>query len=178
MPSSLPEYVEVGRVRRPHGVHGRLVVQPLSDVEDRFAPGRRLVVVSSDGRRRPVEVADAAPHGRDLLVRLVGFDDRDAAEELRGASLEVSRAETPAAPDGSFYYFELIGCECADRVAGQLGVVDDVLEDGGGLLLEITDGSRTLLVPFVSSYLRSVDVAARRIELDLPEGLIESCAST
>lgn len=165
-------------MRRPHGVRGRLVVQPLSDVEGRFAPGHELDLVTADGRRRPVEIAQAAPHGADLLVSLVGLDDRDAAESLRGATFEVSRAETPAAPDGAFYYFELIGCRCADREAGELGVVEDVVEDGGGLLLAVGDGARTILVPFVGSFLRSVDVEARRIDLELPEGLIDSCAST
>ncbi len=176
--SPLPEYVEVGRVRRPHGVHGGLVVEPLSNVPGRFAPGTELVLVSADGRRQPVEVARSAPHGRRLLVSLVGYEDRDAVEPLRGAVLEVSRAATPSAPEGAFYYFELVGCECADLDRGGLGTVSDVIEDGGGLLLEVSDGARTLLVPFVRSFIRSVDIAGRRIELELPEGLIDSCAST
>lgn len=165
-------------MRRPHGVRGGLLVQPLSDVEGRFAPGNRLQLVTTDGRRQLVEVARSAPHGGDLLLSLVGFDSRDDVEPLRGATLEVDRADTPSAPEGSFYYFELIGCECSDLNEGVLGVVDRVIEDGGGLLLEVSDGPRTILVPFVQSFIREIDVADRRIEFELPEGLIDSCAST
>ncbi len=163
---------------RPHGVHGGLVVEPLSDVPGRFAPGTELLLVSADGRRQAVEVARSAPHGRRLLMSLVGFDSRDAVEPLRNRTLEVSRDSTPSAPEGAFYYFELVGCECADLHAGGLGSVRGVIEDGGGLLLEVSDGARTLLVPFVRSFIRSVDVAGRRIELELPDGLIETCVST
>ena len=165
-------------MRRPHGVRGTLLVQPLSDVEDRFAPGNELLLVSAEGRRQRVEVAHSALHGGDLLLSLVGFDSRDAVESLRGATLEVSRTATPAAPEGAFYYFELIGCECSDLNEGLLGVVEGVIEDGGGLLLKVSDGPRIVLVPFVQSFIRSIDVPARRIELELPEGLIDSCAST
>lgn len=165
-------------MRRPHGVRGRLLVQPLTDVEGRFGPGRKLELVSADGRRQVVEVAHSAVHGQDLLLSLVGFDSRDAVEALRGSTFEVRRTDTPSAPEGSFYYFELVGCECSDAEAGVLGVVENVIEDGGGLLLEVSTEARTILVPFVRSFIRSIDVAGRRIELELPEGLIDSCAST
>ena len=84
----------------------------------------------------------------------------------------------PDAPDGEYYYFELIGCTCEDRHEGELGRVDAIVEDGGGLLLQVVADDRTLLVPFVREYLVSVDVEAQRIELELPEGLVDLCAST
>ena len=165
-------------MRRPHGVRGAILVEALSDVPERFAPGSTLDLVTADGERRRVEVASAAPHGDSLRLTLAGLTDRDQAELLRGATLEVSRALTPAAPEGEFYYFELAGCLCVDALAGPLGTVSRVIEDGGGLLLEVVDGARTLPIPFVRAFIRSVDVAGRRIELELPEGLIEACAST
>ncbi len=165
-------------MRRPHGVRGALLVAPSTDVEERFAAGSELDLVSPDGERRRVEIARCAPHGENLRLSLVGFESREAVEPLRGATFEVSRARTPAAPEGEYYYFELIGCECSDHGAGPLGRVEEVVEDGGGLLLRVSDGSRTVLVPFVRTFLRSIDVAARKIELELPEGLIDTCAST
>ena len=70
-----------------------------------------------------------------------------------------------------------MNCRCHDRRHGELGKVVDVIEDGGGLLLEVADGERRLLVPFVRRYLVAVDRVERTIELDLPAGLIETCAS-
>ncbi len=171
-----PEYLLVGRVRRAHGVRGEVAVEALTEVAARFAPGAELVLCQS-GVRRPVEVADARPHRNLMLVRFDGVTDRDAAELLRGATLEVEVSHAPETEPGSFYHHELIGCRCVDRVGGELGEVVEVIEDGGGVLLEVTDGQRTLLVPFVSSYI--VEIEPRRsIELDLPEGLIEACGSS
>ena len=118
------------------------------------------------------------PRKEGLIVRFEGIDDRDQAEELRGISLEVDRSEVPPAPPGSFYYYELVDCECVDRRAGSLGRVIDVIEDGGGVLLEVQSDRGTLLIPFVLAYLESTDVERGLLELDLPEGLIETCTST
>ena len=170
------EFVLVGRIGRPHGVRGEVVVDPESDVPERFSPGAELELVAGT-HRRTVQIETVRGHKARLLVRFAGIDDRDAAEALRGAGLEVSKDRTPPASADVYYYFELMDCSCRDRHQGDLGRVVDVIEDGGGLLLEIADGERRLLVPFVRSFLVAVDRDARAIELDLPVGLIETCAS-
>lgn len=174
--SDLPETVAVGRVLRSHGVQGEVVVALLSDVPDRIAPGRRLLLTRDGAPARTVTVEAERPHKSGLRVRFEGIDDRDRADELRGAWLEVPRSEVPAPPPGTYYHFQLVGCRCFDN--GQdLGEVVELLEDGGGLLLIVSDGARRLPVPFVERFLKGVDVAAGRIDLELPPGLIEACAS-
>ncbi len=176
-PPPLPDRVLVARIRRPHGVQGELLLEVLSEVPGRLAPGSELWLVPADGAARRVRVAGERAHPRGALVRLEGIEDRDAAASLRGAVLEVERLSVQPPPAGSFYYFELAGCRCHDRRHGDLGRVSDVLEDGGGLLLELSAGDRRLLVPFVEEYVTAVDVAGRRIELELPAGLVETCGS-
>ena len=175
MDRGLPDLVVVGRVIRPHGLTGEVVVEVASDVAERFDPGSALRL---GPRGRRVEVATARPFGDRLLVRFEGFADRTAVEGLRGLELTVDRDEVPAAPAGSFYHFELLDCTCHDAREGELGTVIGLHEDGGGTLLEVGDGERKLLVPFVQSFVVRVDIAARRIELDLPPGLVDVCAST
>lgn len=169
--------VLVGRIRRPHGVRGEVLVQLWSDNAERFLPGAELILTLDKGAREKVRVATSRAHTHGVIVRFEEIADRDAAEECKGGELAVARSSVSPAPDGSFYYFELVGCECRDRHAGALGRVADLVEDGGGLLLAIDNGERTLLVPFVESYLASVDIDERKIALDLPLGLIETCAS-
>lgn len=170
-------------VRRSHGVRGEAVVEPFSDAPDRFAVGRELLVTpavdatAQPGLPRHLTIASVRPHKEILLVRFAGIDDRDAADSLRGAVLEIERSEVPEPPEGTFYYFELVGCRVRDVVDGDLGEVTDVIEDGGGVLLAIDDGTRRLLVPFVGTMVRSIDTDAGLIELELPEGLVEACAS-
>ncbi|MDX1382680.1 MAG: ribosome maturation factor RimM [Thermoanaerobaculia bacterium] len=176
MGGELPDTVRVGKIVKPHGLRGDLVVEASTDVAERFAPGSMLTLAGP--RERRLEVARCRVHKGLLLVAFAGLESRDDVEGLRGLELVVARQDVPAAPPGSYYYFELVGCACRDESAGDLGRVVDVVEDGGGLILEIERGSRKLLVPFVNAYLVEVDVAGRRIALDLPPGLIETCEST
>ena len=108
--------------------------------------------------------------------------DRDGAEELRGAVLEVPEDQVPAAEDGTYYYFQLVGCRVVDRRLGELGEVTSVVEDGGGVLLEVAtapgSGGGSVLVPFANALLPEIDVGEGLIVSDLPEGLLEACGST
>jgi 16S rRNA processing protein RimM len=175
--ASLPDRIDVARIRRPHGVRGEVLVESLSDVPGRFDAGSRLYLVGAGGEARVVEVASSRPHAGGLLLSFRGLDDRDAVAPYRGGKLEVERRDTPEAPAGSFYYFELVGCRCVDSKEGELGEVEDVVEDGGGLLLRVRGEERELLIPFVERYLVRVDVAGRLIALALPAGLADVCAS-
>jgi 16S rRNA processing protein RimM len=174
--ADLPERVAVGRVLRPHGVRGEVVVEVLSDVPGRLAPGRSLKASWAGRPARNLTVESYRVHKTGALVRFAGAEDRDQAEELRDALLEVDRSEVPDAPEGTYYWYQLLGCRCS--VDGEdLGEVTDLVEDGGGLLLVVSKEGRQVPIPFVQSFLKEVDVERGRIELDLPEGLLEACAS-
>lgn len=167
------DVVLVGHVRKPHGVRGEVLIEVLSDDPDRFLAGAELIVRSPTLERRSLSIASVRPHRGGLLILFDGLDDRDEVDALRGADLLVEAKAVREAPAGSYYYFDLIGRPCSDRASGDLGVIVAVREDGGGLLLEIRNESRTALVPFVREYLVSIDRETGPIEFDLPEaGLI------
>ncbi len=182
--TDLPERVTVGRVLKPHGLRGEVVVEPLSDVPGRLARGSRLLaVVDLDARAvsglspRELVVTAGRAHGAGRLVRFAGHETRDDAEALRGLWLQVERSAVPPAPAGTYYHYELVGCRVRDAAAGELGTVTDLVDDGGGLLLLVSDGERQVPVPFVERFLRQVDVGNGRIEVALPPGFLEACAS-
>lgn len=171
---SAGELILVGRIRRPHGVRGAVVVESLSDNPHRFQVGSRL----DGGPAGPLTVERAQEHKGALLVWFEEVGDRDGAEALRGVDLAVPEREVPEPEEGTWYQYQLVGCRCRDAAAGNLGTVRDVVEDGGGLLLLLEDDDgRRLPVPFVAAFLRRVDVEAGEIDLALPPGLIEACAS-
>jgi 16S rRNA processing protein RimM len=171
------ENIVVGLIHKPHGLAGEVAVESLSGVAGRFVAGAELELAVPGVPRRRVTVRSARSHGGGLLLTFEGVDSRDRAEELRGGRLEVAPGDVPPAPEGQFYQFELVGCRCFDARGAELGVVEDLLEDGGGSILSVRDGDGRLLIPFVRAYLRRVDVAERRIELELPDGLVETCKS-
>jgi len=174
------ETVTVGHVRRPHGVRGEVVVESMTDLAERFAPGAQLSGVSPDGKQEiDLTVDQARAHRGALLVSFDGYRGRDEAEALRDFELVIDRSNVPPAPEGAHYFFELVGCQCRDQQLGALGEVVDIVEDGGGVLLSIQmiEAWRNgqVLVPFVDAYLVSVDTAEKQITLNLPEGLVEIC---
>ncbi|HEX9942887.1 MAG TPA: ribosome maturation factor RimM [Thermoanaerobaculia bacterium] len=172
----LPETVAVGRVLRPHGVRGEVVVEVLSDVPGRFKKGSRITGVREGAPPISLTVAASRAHKSGAVVRFEGYEDRDQAGELRGLDLEVPRSEVPKAPRGTYYQFELLGCLCRNG-GEELGRVVEVVEDGGGVMLIVEGEGQRVPVPFVKEFLRKVDVAAGRIDLALPPGLLETCAS-
>ncbi len=190
-PAGYPPTVLVGTILRPHGVKGEVTVALWSDNDRRFTPGADLAATPASpsaaarGRTGPgtmeraLRVERSTPHKGGLRVAFVGIADREAAETLRGLDLWVPISEVPAAPAGSYYYFELIGCRCWDERDGEtveIGTVVDLHQDGGGTLLEVEQGGRRAVIPFVEAFLLKVDRAARRIDFRLPEGLLATCA--
>ncbi|MCP3956333.1 MAG: 16S rRNA processing protein RimM [bacterium] len=164
-------------VLRPHGLRGEVRIEIHSDLPERFAPGSELRLTMRGGVTRTVRVASFREVRGGGLIRFSGWRTRESAVELRGARLEVLRSDVPAAPEGLYYHFDLVGCRCFDAELGELGEVEAVVEDGGGVLLEVRGPDRVLPVPFVEAFLDEVDINGREIRLRLPEGLIETCAS-
>ncbi len=176
-PEASEELILVGEILRPHGLRGEVKIVVHSDVADRFATGRELWAVGRDGSRRRLEVRSFREVRGGGLITFRSITDRDGAEALRGSLLKVEVAEVPEPPEGFYYYYQLEGCRCRDAEHGELGEVTSVIEDGGGVLLQVEAKGRSLLVPFVDAYLDSVDIEGRRIELSLPPGLLEICGS-
>ena len=180
--SKAAETVVVGFVLRAHGLRGEVLVLPDSENPARFESGSELFV-RGGSRRRRLEVASSRPHRGRALVQFVNVTDRDGAEALRGAVLEAPEESVPAAEEGTFYYFQLVGCRVVDRALGDLGEVTEVVEDGGGVLLSVArpadgGGIRSVLIPFANQLLPEINVEERLIRSDLPEGLLETCEST
>lgn len=176
-PRALPATILVGRVLRPHGLRGEVIVEVMSDVSGRFAPGSELDLRRADGRVTTLRIESSRPHGQGARVLFAGCQSREDAEALRGGELEVALASVPEAPEGAFWQHELLGARCHDRRSGDLGRIEELVDQGGGLLLRVVGERGELMVPFAAPFVGELDRSARRLEVDLPEGLIEACAS-
>jgi 16S rRNA processing protein RimM len=166
----------VGRIGRPHGIRGDVVVDVRTDdPELRFAAGTVLATEpAADG---PLTVAGFRWHSGRLLVHFAGFDDRDQADELRGVTLVVDSAdlEDTGDPD-EFRDDQLIGLAVLTRAGEHVGTVADVLHSGQDLLVISGGGPRQgaeILVPFVTPLVPEVDVPAGRLVIDPPPGLLD-----
>jgi len=114
-------------------------------------------------------------HGR-FVMKFAGIDTIEDAEKIIGAELKIPEAELPEAETGSFYTFHLRGCRVYAVQSGMneyLGDVTDVVDGGGTQLLQIGSGKEETLIPFAESIVKKIDLEARRIDVELPEGLRE-----
>jgi 16S rRNA processing protein RimM len=166
--------VLVGRVARPHGIRGQVVVNPETDfVEERFRPGATVWIRRGAGRPEPVRIASAQLGGRRPVIGLAGMETVEAAEAVSGCELRVPEDDlVPLAP-GSYYHHQLVGCEVRtedDRVVGQVTRVDG----GASGSLLVVDGHRgEVLIPMTAGICVLIDVDAKRITVAPPEGLLE-----
>src|SRR5205807_7171090 len=158
---SSTEVVRIGIVGRPHGKEGAFVVVEPTERLELLEPGRKVTV---GGRELAVAWRKGTPERP--LLKLDGAGGRDAAEELRGEPITVPRGELPPLAQGEFLVDDLTGCEAFDG-RRRIGRVRDVLLLPSADLLEIErDEGEPLLVPLVSDAVRSVDVAAGRVDID------------
>lgn len=167
--------VAVGRVVKVHGIRGELAVESHTDVpEQRFVVGAVLTARVSGGEPRRVTIVAARPHGSRFLLRFSELADRDAAETLRGALLLADTDDLTAIEDpDEFYDFQLEGLRAELLDGTSVGTVSDVVHAPAGELLAIERDQGTTLVPFVRQIVVEVNVDARRVVLDPPEGLLD-----
>lgn len=190
----------VGRITRPHGVRGEVSVEVHTDEpERRFAVGS--VLATDPAEAGPLTVASARWHTGRLLVGFTGITDRDQAEDLRGIWLTLDSAQAGSSDDpDEFHDHELIGLAVVTVSGEPVGRVTDVRHFGQDLLViepagratrePATTGPATtrpagparpgqpaqrdgLLIPFVAAIVPEVDVAAGRLVIDPPPGLLE-----
>jgi 16S rRNA processing protein RimM len=166
--------VAVGKLYRARGIRGELLAEIYS-----LRPGRadelKNVTLDRDGRRREAAVERVWVHDGRTVFKFAGIDSIDQAEEWAGADILVPEAERVRAEDGEFFHADLIGCVVVGRDSSEpIGVVAAVEEFGGPPLLKVQapDG-REILIPFALSICREIDVAAKTIRVELPEGLLE-----
>jgi 16S rRNA processing protein RimM len=175
-----PERVSLGRITKPHGLAGEVVVVGAPFSADEFAALRDLFGRDAKGGSRHLELSGVRPFLHSLLVRFAGVSDRDAAVELAGLVLEIDPARLPRPEPGQVYVFELLGLVVATDTGEELGRVHDVMQTGAAPILVVhgdppTEGGkpRERLLPMSPDALVAVDVPAGRITLRMLPGMAE-----
>ncbi len=157
----------MGRIAAPFGIKGWIKVQPYS--ED---PGTLMDFVSwrvGRGEQQAHYTVDIVQnHGKALVAKLAGIDDRDAADALRGQEISVAKRDLPPPEENEFYWSDLIGLTVVNREGIELGKVDSLMEGGANDLL-VVKGAREHLIPFVAAFVGKVDLAGGTIEVDWGE---------
>jgi 16S rRNA processing protein RimM len=157
--------VSVGRIVSAHGVHGDLKVESLTDFPERFRAGSRLWL---EGTPRTVE--RSRQQGKMLVVKLQDIDSRTQAEALRGKLLMVPQAQA-IEQESVYYLHDIIGLQVVEESGNALGEIVDVLATGSNDVYVVRGRLGEVLLPALDDVIKHVDLHARRILVDVPEGL-------
>jgi 16S rRNA processing protein RimM len=162
----------VGRVARAHGNRGQVIVNPETDfAERRFRPGQ-LLLVGPEPSAAPRRIREVRFQQGRPIVALEGVDSMNDAESLAGAELWVTAADVEPLPENTFYRHDLVGCEvrdARDALVGRVTAVEGPMERSH----LVVEGDRGEVMIPMSAGILAVDLGAKRIVVDPPEGLLE-----
>jgi 16S rRNA processing protein RimM len=185
-------WVWLARIRRAQGRKGEVFADILTDFPEKFAERRRLWLLpgsSTSGAGggaartaalagpREVELANHWLHKGGVVLHFAGVDSISDAEALAGLIVAIPRQERAALGEDEVYIADLIGCTLVDVAGGDpvmVGEIEEVDRSAGPVPLLVVQGSGgEVLVPFAKSFLRRLDLEGKRVEMALPEGLID-----
>jgi 16S rRNA processing protein RimM len=169
----MSDRIAVGVIRRAHGLRGEASVEPWTDSADRFLELESVTLVSPDEKStREVRIESVREHGERALVKFSGIESPEDVQALQNWTVEIPQDQARALEEDEYFLHDLVGLTLFDSEGTERGVVTEVLEGGGGLLLSVkrADG-KTFELPFVAELCTEINLAEKRMVVALPEGL-------
>jgi len=176
------EFVTIARVAKTQGRHGEVAATLLTDFPELFETRRKLFALGESGKgdqggaaqpnRRKLELDEHWFHKGMVVLKFAGVDSISDAETLVGSEIQIPRSERAALGNDEFYVSDLIGCTVSDS-SREIGRIKDVQFGSGEAPLLVIEGEKEYLVPFAAAYIEKIALEQNRLEMKLPEGMLE-----
>ena len=174
------EFVTIARVSKTQGRHGEVAATLLTDFPELFEKRKRLFALGGNAKqagtagtaRRKLDLDEHWFHKGMVVLKFAGVDSISDAEALVGSEIQVPRSERAALSNDEFYVSDLIGCMVTDS-GREIGRVKDVQFGSGEAPLLVIEGEKEYLVPFAAAYIEKIALEQKRLEMKLPEGMLE-----
>ncbi|MBT3390222.1 MAG: 16S rRNA processing protein RimM [Chloroflexi bacterium] len=166
-----PEFLVVGKLRKPHGLRGEMLMSVWTDFPERLLPGNILYVGEA---YQPLKIESVRWHRQDVLIAFDGLLDREQVGEFRNQIISVRAADSPELDEGEYYLHQLLGLQVIEDATGHLlGSVEKIIDTGANdvFLVRSPDGGEILL-PDIESVVLSIDLNVSQIRVHLLPGLI------
>ncbi len=164
-----PEFLAVGRVVRPHGIRGALLVEAFSELIHDLQADHQVFLGEE---HKVVNVREFRSHKRGYLLSVEGCEDRDTAELWRDHRIYLRFEKTDALPEGTYFHFQILGLTVETEDAECLGTITNILQTGANDVYVVQDeAGNELLLPAIESVIREVDLENSRIIVTLLPGL-------
>jgi 16S rRNA processing protein RimM len=164
-----PDFLVVGKVRRPHGVHGEVVAEIYTDFPERLSPKRSIYLGE---KHEKLVISSQRQHNEGLLLSFEGVTTPEQAGRYRNQILSIDAGEISDLPEGEYYFHELLDLDVIDEAGNLLGKLTEVLETGANDVYVVTDPSGSeLLIPAIPEVILDVDLDAKKMRVHLLPGL-------
>lgn len=165
------EYFEIGLISNTHGLKGEMKVRPYTESSKRYEELKK-VWVSMNNVNKEYEIESVRYQKDVVLLKLKGVDTIEDAEKLKNHVITIPRAEGRALSENEFFIADLIGCEVFEKE--YIGVISDVFTAGGSDVYVIKrEKKNDLLLPAIASVVKKIDVEQKRIDVEIPRGLLD-----
>jgi 16S rRNA processing protein RimM len=162
------DFLAVGRVLRPHGVRGELLLTSLTDFPEHLAE-QKVVYLGEPPQPHPL--AGVRLHRGQLIIRLADCHARDEADAFRDQIVQIETQLAAPLPPGLYYHHQLIGLAVYTEEGEHLGELTEVLETGANDVYVVQSPQGELLLPVIADVIRTVDLEAHRLTVHLLDGL-------
>lgn len=165
-----PVFLAVGKLRRPHGVRGEMLMEVLTDFPDRLQVG---VEVYAGPEHRPLRLRGVRPHREGLLVSFDEYFTPESAGELRNQLLYIGEANLPPLPAGEFYHHQVVGLRVVDQAGRLLGSVTGILETGANDVLVVrSETGPEMLIPYADPFIVEVSLEKGEMHVHTIPGML------
>lgn len=166
-----PFFVVAGKLRKPHGIRGEMVMTVFTDFPELLEPGREVYVGET---QRPLTVRSVRWHKDDILIAFEEYEDRDLVGVHRNQLLFITVEDLPELPEEEYFFHEVIGLDVITEAGHHLGVLREILATGANDVYVVErEGKRDLLLPATEEVILDVDLEQKKMIVHLLPGLVE-----
>jgi len=165
---SEPAFLIVGRLQKAHGIRGEIAMLVITDFPERLRKGK-IVWVGED--HKPLTINSIRWKQNLMLLSFSGIEIRELISQLTNKYVYVKAEDLPKLPSGQYYHHQLIGMKVFEE-GNYLGEINEIIVTGANdvLVISLLDG-KELLLPDIKDVVLEIDLAERRIQVSIPEGL-------
>lgn len=162
-----PLYLCIGRIRRPHGFGGELLMEILTDFPERIHKGQ---VVFIGPEKTPMEVLRFKGFPKSAYITFNGINDEQSSGDLRNKYVFIKNTDLPSLPEGHYYHHQILNCTVMDEDQKVLGILQEILITGSKDVYLVRDSEgKELLLPALDSVILNVDLQKNIIIVRPPE---------
>ena len=167
MKSSELEFITIGEILVPWDIKGKLKVKIVTDFPQRFAPSSTVYI-----NRQPMTIDSIEWHKGKAIIKLNTIDSIEAAQRLRGQSIEIHHSQVYPLPEGQYYHFQLIGLEVWTTQGELLGDITEILTADSNDNYVVRGDEGEILIPAIEDVVKSIDLNKGRIVIEAIPGLL------